>query len=1094
MKKFKKVISLVAALAMSVSAFAGLTANAAVGDVLMEQNFDAASDGTTEPWGQPSRTDKASVEYPLVEALAEDVSTNKPDTVSGNLFNFKTTAGQNINVKYNIDPTVSAADVYNVTFDMFVKNGIYGTGAEETGVAENYQYIFGLGTSDVDGSGNATATNMVEFRVEGSNFYYISNGDKLDTGIDLGNVGKWIKVNVTCDVQNHKFSGTLTSTVGDECKITTTDFANINSAGIAQWYVQSVRFSGSEKGYVNNYLDNFVVTEAEAEKFADVTINYVDSANNSIKDAYIDSAVVGSAYNVADLHKDIIPSDDSTKYYEYVSGAEEITVAEEGNEVTLVFELKDKLAYEVYAINKDFETIEVVASGLVIPGEKVKAYGDFAILKDGVAYVPESETGVTFEPTAAAQNASIMYVKAESSNAAYDFENDVVGFNVNNEAAAVAIADSTDAVVNSNVNGEKALKFTSTNATTGAIRTASLNVNPYTANHATVVVNYDAYITNSGRMTLNLLNAPISAYGDTGLFSIGVKDSGGFRVNGIQNNGVNTWVHISVKADFANDKLYYTVTDSLTGKLITSTSKEITSDVLETISFISWLDASAYIDNIEVISTDRIIPDAEYTFEEDTESPFANNDHTASAVVDATDEAAAAVIDASLNGNKVLKFTADGETGESKQAVAMLDISEAALGATEVTVNYDSYVNSNNVYFGIASDSVSGSDDKDILFSHGYRSSKGYYVVYGESGSAYTGANGKWVHTKLVYNCDTGALNYAITSPDGLTTYKSGSATYDANAVKKVYVLSWGADSVGYIDNIVVTTKKNEVLDFEDGVTVFTPDENSTADVVDTTDAVVNANINGSMAVKFTSAEGVGDKIKKAEAVYDISAQTAGKAKVIVSYDSYVAEGMRTTINVGDFSQGYGSQSYYIINGATGSAYTAAAGQWVRTVLEYDLNAGKYTYTVSSLADDSVYVTKTLDTDLASVDSIKFVSATANDAAYIDNISVTGLGTYVAPPFPKAELSYDAATKTVTATTTDAQATSAVIIVATKADGVVTAIKSYALTYAEGTASQVLDAELTENDTVYLWSTLDGGMTPTAETYTVSAAATPDEA
>ena len=1095
MKKMKKIISLVVALTMSVSVFAGLTASAAEGDVLMEQNFDEAADGITRPWGEPSRG-KSSCDYPSVDTLTGTVAT-KPETVLGNVFQYATQAGENVNVKFDMAPALSKAaetGVYNVKFDVFLNNALVGTGREETGNPDNFQYIVGFGTATGEGE-NAVATNVFEFKVYGDDLFYITNSAEVDTGIDLGTEGAWVSADLKCDVNNHKFSGTLTPFGGEAYTIVPTDFANNSATTIAQWYMSSIRISGSEKGHVSGYLDNFVVTEAVADTYSEVTINYVDGDGNTVKDTYVDSAIVGSAYNVPDLHKEIIASTDEAKYYEYVSGAEEITVIDGTNEITLVFELKDKVSYTVLAVDKEANTLATLAAGLVIPGEEVMAYADFALVKDGVAYAPASDTSVTYAPATGAEVAVIVYEPiAESKNIIYNFEDDVTGFTGNNEAAKVSIADVTDENVNANLNGEKVLKFESSGATASAVRTASLNVNPYTANHGTVVVNYDAYISSTGRMTLNFLDKAYSGYSDTGLFSIGVKDSGGFRVNGNQSNGANSWVHVSTKADFANDKLYYTVTDALTGKVIVSSSKDITGDVLQTLTFISWSDSSAYIDNIEVISTDRIIPDLEYTFEEDTESPLSNNAHAVSTVADATDTDAAAVIDASVNGTKVLKFTGDERTGEGTelQAVASIDISDATMGAKEVTVDYDSYVDEANVYFGIGADEVSNMSDEDILFSHGYRSAKKYYVINGESGSAYTGANGKWVHSKLVYNCDTGVLNYTLSSPDGITTYKTGSIQYDATAVKSVYLLSWSTNAIGYIDNIVVTTKKNDVVDFEDGEVLFTADENSTVEVVDATDAVVNADINGTSVVKFTANEGIGDKIKTTKAVYDISAVTADKAKVIVSYDSYVAEGMRAIVEVGDFSQGYGGQSYYLINNATGSAYTAAAGQWVNTVLEFDLNNREYTYTVKSIVDDSVYVTKTLETDLASVDSIELVAAASTSTAYIDNITVTGLGTYVAPAFPKAELSYDAETKTVTATTSDAEATGAVILVATKdADGVLTGVKSYTVTYAEGVASQVLDADLTVNDTVYLWSTLDGAMVPTAQTYVI---ATPDEA
>lgn len=994
MRNFKKILASATAITLLSSAFAGMAVNAATGDVLMSQNFDEGTD-----WGEPNRA-KASTAYIGVDTLLETETANMPETVTGNVMHFATNEGENVNPYITMNPTLSStADVYGVSFDMYLRNASRIAGVSSNNA--NFNYIVGFGSASGD-AGKETHLNMFAFSVSAGEVSYISNGAVIDTGIDTGDDGVWVTAKLKCDTVNKKINGTLTTQDGTVYTIETTDFADTSASTISHLNVKSIRYDGSTKGHVDNYLDNFVVTETTPDTYADVVINYVDGDGNSIKDSITDRGIVGNAYNVPAMYLETFEAENSTQYYSYVSGAEEITVAESGNEITLTFELLDKINYSVFATNDNDETIKTIKTGYVIPGEKVTAYGEYAFVKDGVAYTAVNGTYASYIPEEGAGNLALLYKEVESKNVAYNFEDDATAFVGNSEAATVAIVDVTDTVVNADVNGEKALKFTATNASNSAVRTASLNVGAYAANHKTVVVNYDAYITNDGRMTLNLLDSAVSGYSDTGLFSIGVKDSGGFRVNGTQANGVSAWVHVSAKADFENAKLYYAVTDTITNNIIVSSSKDITAETLQTITFISWSDASAYIDNVEVIATDAIIPDYAYDFE-DGVSVFTDNDHAVTETVDATD----AVVNADVNGTSALKFTSDAETGESKQAVSTIKLD--TLGAEKISISYDSYVASgNNAVFGVASGSVAKWNNANVPFTAGFRTSKNYYVVNGESGSAYTAAAGQWVTTSIDFDATTGSLKYSIATVDGVTTYTSGTIKTELTNIDRIIAASWGSSSTAYIDNIKVYVTYPDTVDFdtEEDVSLFVTNEH------------VATSVNEDGNLVFASDERTSESVP-ATVTYDISALTEGKNNIVIKYKSHVSTGSRTVIGVDDiFSQGYGKESYYIINGATGSAYTGAADTWVDTTLDIDLNAGTCVWTVGfevstddgegNLVTEYKTASKTTYIKADSVNAITITSTAANNIAMIDDIQVAAFGTYVeSDPWVMYEATYD---------------------------------------------------------------------------------------
>ena len=89
------------------------------------------------------------------------------------------------------------------------------------------------------------------------------------------------------------------------------------------------------------------------------------------------------------------------------------------------------------------------------------------------------------------------------------------------------------------------------------------------------------------------------------------------------------------------------------------------------------------------------------------------------------------------------------------------------------------------------------------------------------------------------------------------------------------------------------------------------------------------------------------------------------------------------------------------------------------------------------------------------------------------------------PVSDKVTLSYDAETNTLTLTAPDDKVTSVVAIKASyTSTGVMDSVKIYPLTFANLTA-EVKDIEITENDKVYVWDTIEG-MKPLSDIFTLS--------
>lgn len=375
--KSKKLISLLCAAAMTVSSFAGLTisASAAVGDVLINQNFDDA-DNTT-PWGTPvvqsTTAEDGTVTWNKVIGTAYvDSATlgTVPASVTGNVFNFSSDGGNNSPTgTVTLDAATGTAQAYTVSFDAYIKNAkkdSYGDLNGADSPEEAYEYIFGFG----DGT-----NDVIRFNVKGQNIYFVSSGVNIDTGIKTGTEGVWVKADVKCDVAAKSVKGTITPDGGASVNVDAS-FSAANASSISKLYAASVRFSGNTKGYINNYIDNFVITEVAPIVPCNITVNKKCGdtvlATETVKGGVGESYTAGASYKVPFATAE---SREAGKYYKYDEASTDTIVAEEGSVINLNFIETDMPTVSFKAATGDSKTpVATIAEVKAVPGENAAIY------------------------------------------------------------------------------------------------------------------------------------------------------------------------------------------------------------------------------------------------------------------------------------------------------------------------------------------------------------------------------------------------------------------------------------------------------------------------------------------------------------------------------------------------------------------------------------------------------------------------------------------------------------------------------------------------------------------------------------------------
>lgn len=196
-----------------------------------------------------------------------------------------------------------------------------------------------------------------------------------------------------------------------------------------------------------------------------------------------------------------------------------------------------------------------------------------------------------------------VFAEGENEHSAAEIENTVT-FDFESDSTSISVTDvrsMTSSVTDDTTgNGTKVLSVTGTssNSAEGRFGLAAIDLSPYTEGKAHVIVDYDAYISDSGRMTYVLTDIEPATYGEKGFFRQGRISSNDPTT---ENAVAGKWIHTTVDVDFEAGTVTYDVTSDGTSILEEGAVSSSTSlNELNVLAFISWSANTSYIDNIEI--------------------------------------------------------------------------------------------------------------------------------------------------------------------------------------------------------------------------------------------------------------------------------------------------------------------------------------------------------------------------------------------------------------------------------------------------------------------------------------------------------------
>lgn len=209
---------------------------------------------------------------------------------------------------------------------------------------------------------------------------------------------------------------------------------------------------------------------------------------------------------------------------------------------------------------------------------------------DGVnAQVPEAESHT---PTAPGESEEITI---DVTSPLFDFETDnTVISAVDGRSMVTSVVDGA-----SEANSAKVLSIAGSSNDSGATKFgySTIDLSEYTAGKARVIVEYDAYITNTGRMTYVLMPSMPAAYSDKGIFMQGL--AGG---NSATAAALDEWIHTKVDVNFKDGTGTYEVTKKADGTFVAGAKLTTDAQELKYLAFLSWASNTSYIDNLQIQS------------------------------------------------------------------------------------------------------------------------------------------------------------------------------------------------------------------------------------------------------------------------------------------------------------------------------------------------------------------------------------------------------------------------------------------------------------------------------------------------------------
>lgn len=346
---FKKIVSAVSALAISVSAFAGLAVTASAADVVYNVDYTAAG-AVNDGWAS--------------------TSSNKPtitvDSTNGLLH---TAAQANSKARdYVSKKTISEAG-YNgiVTID----TDVTWIGNTSGNTASNIYTYFGVEALD--------GTQVITIGADGQNKKVMVNG-AIAASSDTARGGSW-HINIVANVATGGVDYTITSgnsTVDSGTVATTASNVAVLTTGLSS----TTKNTAVEQTAIKNIT---VTQEDVVAETAGYTVKYVnqDDNNAEIKESASRTGVVGVAPVLLESDTANIAATESTPKYVYVSDdASEKSITSDGTTVvTVVYREAAKYNYTVNA-----STGAAIASGNLYEGDSATvAYPQYQLV-DGTLY------------------------------------------------------------------------------------------------------------------------------------------------------------------------------------------------------------------------------------------------------------------------------------------------------------------------------------------------------------------------------------------------------------------------------------------------------------------------------------------------------------------------------------------------------------------------------------------------------------------------------------------------------------------------------------------------------------------------------------
>ncbi len=413
---FKKIVSAFSALAISVSAFAGLTLTANAAVTAYTQNYEATN--ATADWTTGTSDRYTPIILPKTDGnhfltVNQDQRANNGTTLTSTSISGKAAAGDNF------------------TFSCDLKLGSHSDGSQNSdGTPKQGPASFNI----YDASGSTAILTLADtdafattWKINGNDNQIVSlSGTKAGNTID--NL-TWYSIKLTRSGNNEYL--TITNKSENEYATLSDGTTKVNQLKIATLSADgglgNMTF-GTSRYNANFAIDNVnVAAVADGDvptNTADYTVKYVDENSAELKDSATYSGTIGESISLTDADKASFYNSDNTKKYVYLSDdSADKTVTDDGNTVVTVT-FKEAGTYTA-TLNKTVNGVTSVISTTNVFEGDTWSYTFPRYQQDGTTvYEAEANSGNpnyggSVSNVAGNVEATIEYTKATYENVAF---------------------------------------------------------------------------------------------------------------------------------------------------------------------------------------------------------------------------------------------------------------------------------------------------------------------------------------------------------------------------------------------------------------------------------------------------------------------------------------------------------------------------------------------------------------------------------------------------------------------------------------------------------------------------------------------------